>query len=363
MKAAVVHDIDKLVIEEVELDPPSRNEVKIRMAATGVCHSDLSVINGTIPADLPFILGHEGAGVVDEIGEGVQNVNPGDHVVLSFVPHCRECFFCMRGQGFLCEKAATLFMGLQLDGTSRVHSNGTDFGVMNGLGCMAPYAVVPSISVVPIDPSISLQAAALVGCAVTTGVGAALNTARVEPGSSVAVLGCGGVGLSVIQGARISGAERIVAIDLSSDKAEMAKKFGATHSVTADENTVKGIKKLTGGRGVDYAFEAIGIPKVMELAYTLTRNGGKTIMVGIGKQTERVGFNALTLPIKGKTICGCMYGSANTPVDFPRMLGLYQAKKLDLDGMISQTYSIDEAPKAFADLEKGENARGIIVYE
>lgn len=363
MKAAVVRDIDKLTIEEVELDSPGKNEVKIRMAATGVCHSDLSIINGTIPATFPIILGHEGAGVVDEIGEGVENVKPGDHVILSFAPYCRECYFCMRGQGYLCEKSGTLFMGLQLDGTSRVHSNGTQFTAMNGLGCMAPYAVVPSISVVPIDPAISLHVAALVGCAVTTGVGAALNTAHVEPGSSVAVLGCGGVGVSVIQGARVSGAERIIAIDLSSDKAESAKSFGATHSLTADENTVKEIKNLTGGRGVDYAFEAIGIPKVMELAYTLTRNGGKTIMVGIGKATERVGFNALTLPLKGKTICGCMYGSANTPVDFPRILDLYQAKKLDLDGMIAQTYGIDEAPKAFIDLEKGENTRGIIVFD
>ena len=363
MKAAVVHDVDKLVVEEVELDPPGKNEVKVRMAATGVCHSDLSMINGTIPTAFPMVLGHEGAGVVDEIGEGVENVKLGDHVILSFVPHCRECFFCMRGQGYLCEKAVNLNKGVQLDGTSRVHSNGTDYNVMSGLGCMAPYIVTPSICVVPIDPSIPLQVAALVGCAVTTGVGAALNTAHVEPGSSVAVLGCGGVGLSVIQGARISGAERIIAIDRSLDKAEMAKKFGATHSLMADDNTFKEIRKLTGGRGVDCAFEAIGIAKVMELAYNITRNGGKTIMVGVGKPTDRVGLNAFTLSLKGKTICGCMYGSANTPVDFPRFLGLYQAKKLDLDGMISETYSIDEAPKAFADLEKGENARGIIVFD
>lgn len=363
MKAAIVHEVGQLKIEDVELAPPQANEVKVKMVATGVCHSDLSIINGTIPAQFPFLIGHEGAGIVEEIGEGVTNVQPGDHVVLSFVPNCRECYYCMRGQGYLCEKVAATNFGKQLDGTSRVTLNGDEVGAMSGLGCMAPYIVCPSISVVPISKDISLQAAALVGCAVTTGVGAALNTAEVSPGSSVAVIGCGGVGISVIQGARVAGAERIIAIDLDPGKLEMAKQFGATHTLPADDTTVKGVKKLTEGRGVDYAFEAIGIAKVMELAYTITRSGGTTTMVGVGKPTDRVGFNALTLSLKAKKICGCMYGSANVHVDFPRMLGLYQAGKLDLDGMITKTYSLDEAPQAFDDMESGANARGVIVYE
>lgn len=363
MKAVFIPEIDTIEVQEVELDPPSAGEVKIRMAAVGICHSDLSIINGTIPFAFPAVIGHEGAGVVEEVGEGVQNVAPGDHVVLSFVPHCRECFFCIRGEPYLCESVRNLNMGRQLDGTARVHRNGEDVGVMSGLGCMAEFAVVPSISVVPIDKSIPLNVAALVGCGVTTGVGAVLNTAKVKPASSVAVLGCGGVGLSAIQGARIAGAEKIIAIDLSEDKLEMAKGFGATHTINANDEVYKEIKKLTEGRGVDYAFEVVGIPSVIELAYAITRNGGTVVPVGVGKATERVSFNALTLSLKAKKICGCMYGSANPPVDFPKMLSLYQSGQLDLEGMITKTYSIDEAPEAFEALKNGENARGVIVFE
>ena len=206
MKAVVIHELNTITVQDVNLDPPKASEVKVKMAATGVCHSDLSVINGTIPAALPMLVGHEGAGVVEAVGEGVRNVAPGDHVVLSFVPNCRECFFCIRGEAYLCEKAGTLNMGKQLDGTARVHQNGNDLNVMTGLGCMAEYAVVPSINVVPIKKEIPLEVAALVGCAVTTGVGAALNTARVEAGSTVVVFGCGGVGISVVRGAPVAGA-------------------------------------------------------------------------------------------------------------------------------------------------------------
>ena len=363
MKAVVIHELNAITVQDVTLDPPKASEVKVKMAATGVCHSDLSVINGTIPAALPMLVGHEGAGVVEAVGEGVRNVAPGDHVVLSFVPNCRECFFCIRGEAYLCEKAGTLNMGKQLDGTARVHQNGNDLNVMTGLGCMAEYAVIPSINVVPIKKEIPLEVAALVGCAVTTGVGAALNTARVEAGSTVVVFGCGGVGISVIQGARVAGAERIIAVDISESKLKMAESFGATHSVLSDDNVVKEIKKLTNGYGADYAFEAIGIPSVVELAYTVTRNGGKTIVVGVGKMTERISFNALTLSLKGKTICGCMYGNANPSVDFPKILRLYEAGKLDLEGMVTKTYRIDDAAQAFTDLEAGENARGVIVFD
>lgn len=363
MKAVVIPELNKITVQEVELDPPKAGEVKVRMVATGVCHSDLSMINGTIPAPFPVLVGHEGAGIVEEVGEGVTIVTPGDHVVLSFVPQCRDCFFCLRGQAYLCQRAAALNMGRQLDGTARVHQNGNDLNVMTGLGCMAHYAVVPSISVVPIDKSVPLQVAALVGCGVTTGVGAALNTANVETGASVAVFGCGGIGLSIIQGARVAGATKIIAVDLADNKLEMAKSFGATHALKPGDDTLKDFKELTGGIGVDYAFEAIGIPQVVETAFNVTRNGGKTIVVGVGKVTENFSLNALIFPLRGKSVCGCMYGSANPAVDFPKILGLYQTGQLDLEGMVTKTYSIDDAPQAFADLEAGENARGVIVYE
>jgi len=363
MKAVVIPERNTITVQEVELASPKAGEVKVKMAAVGVCHSDLSVINGTIPTPTPLVIGHEGAGVVEEVGDGVTNVKPGDHVVLSFVPFCKECYFCLRGQPFLCEAAGPLNMARQLDGTSRVTLNGEEIGVMCGLGCMAPYAVVPSISIVPIAEDISLQAAALVGCGVTTGVGAALNTAKVEAGSSVAVFGCGGIGISAIQGARVAGAEKIIAVDLDPGKLEMAKQFGATDVLVTDETIVKSIRKLTDGKGVDYAFEAIGVGSVMEAASAATRAGGTTVLVGIGKRKDQMAINAFSFPLQAKKVCGCMYGSANPPEDFPRMLDLYQSGKLDLDNMITKTYTIDEAAEAFDDLEQGKNARGVIVFD
>ena len=362
MKAVVCHELNKISVEDVSIDPPKAAEVGIRMAATGVCHSDLSVINGTIPAILPCVLGHEGAGIVEAVGEGVTNVAPGDHVIMSFVPNCGECFHCLRGQAFLC--TALPPTGRQLDGTTRLRLGDRELGAMTALGNMAEKVVCPAMSVVKIEPDVPLKTAALVGCGVATGVGAAINTAKVEPGSSVAVFGCGGVGLSIIQGARIAGADRIIAVDLAANKLEMSTRFGATDTVNAsDGDPVAKIKELTGGIGADYAFEAIGVPAVVQQAYTATRRGGSTIVVGVGKVIEQISFNALMMSLEGKTVYGCMYGSVNPRVDFPKLLDLSARGKLDLDGMVTNTYTIDEAPQAFEDLEKGINARGVIVFD
>ena len=362
MKAVVCHELNKISVEEVTIDPPKAGEVGVRMVATGVCHSDLSVINGTIPVMLPCVLGHEGAGVVETVGEGVTNVAPGDHIITSFVPNCGECFHCLRGEAFLC--TALPPTGRQLDGTTRLRIGDRELGAFTGLGNMAERIVCPAISVVKIDPEVPLKTAALVGCGVTTGVGAAINTAKVAPGSRVAVFGCGGVGLSVIQGARIAGADRIIAVDLAANKLEMATRFGATDTVEAGNgDPVAAIKELTGGIGVDYAFEAIGVPAVVQQAYMATRRGGHTVVVGVGKVIEQISFNALLLSLEGKTIHGCMFGSANPRVDFPTLLDLSARGKLDLDGMVTNTYTIDEAPQAFEDLEKGINARGVILFE
>jgi S-(hydroxymethyl)glutathione dehydrogenase/alcohol dehydrogenase len=360
MKAVVVHELQRVVVEQVELEPPKAQEVKVKMAAAGVCHSDLSVINGTIPQALPIVLGHEGAGVVEAVGEGVTHCKPGDHVVMSFVPNCGRCFHCARGEAFLCR--ALPRGGTMLDGTSRLKLGDKSLAAFCSLGNMAEYVVCPAISVVPISKSVPLKVAALVGCGVTTGVGAAINTAKVEPGSTVAVFGCGGVGIAAIQGARIAGAARIFAVDLSDEKLELAKRFGATDAVRA-EGAQKTIMDQTKGMGVDYAFEVIGIAAVVETAVAVTRRGGKTVAVGVGKLTESIKLNALAFPLSGKMLCGCMFGSANPLHDFPKMLELYRAGKLDLEGMVTQTYSIDEAPKAFDDLQKGVNARGVIVFD
>ena len=361
MKAVVAHAIDDFSVVDVSLDPPKAGEVLVKMKATGICHSDLSIINGTIRWKLPSVLGHEGAGIIEKIGEGVTNVQAGDHVVLSFIPNCGDCHFCDRGEPFLCQKNKP--HGGLIDGTSRVSMNGEKISVMSFLGNMAEYCVVPAACVVAIDKSYDFKAAALVGCGVPTGVGAVIKTAEVKPGSSVAVFGCGGVGLNVVQGARIAGAAQIIAVDLSAEKLEMAKVFGATDIVQPGEgDAFKGILGMTNGIGVDYAFEVVGSGRLVERCFKATRMNGMTVLVGVGKADDRFSFNAMILPFTGKTLRGCMYGSANFKVDFPMYLDLYRQQKLDLDGLITKTYSIDEAPQAFEDLEKGANARGVIVY-
>jgi len=360
LKALVAHAQNQIAVEDVRIDPPKAGELLIRMAATGVCHSDLSVVNGTIPMPLPLVLGHEGAGVIEQVGEGVHGFAVGDHVVLSFVPACGQCHFCARSQPFLCTVGNS--GGTMLDGTARVHLGDQDLRVMQYLGCMAEYAVVPAISAVRIDPSLPLDKAALVGCAVMTGVGAAIKTAKVTPGSTVAVFGCGGVGLSVIQGARLAGARQIIGVDLVESKLKLAQEFGATHVVSAAGDPIAPIRELTGGIGVDFAFEAIGVPQVMLQANAATRRGGTVCIVGLGKLTEQVPLNALLISVEAKKLIGSFYGDANFRVDMPMLLDLYRAGRLDLDRMVTRTYSIDEAPQAFADLQEGRNARGVIVY-
>lgn len=360
MKAVVAHAVNEFSVANVTLDKPKTGEVLVKMKATGICHSDLSIINGTIRWKLPSVLGHEGAGIVEEVGEGVTNVKPGDHVVLSFVPNCGNCYFCDHHEPHLC--AQNKPHGGLIDGTSRVKLDGKEITVMSFLGNMAEYCVVPSVCVVSIDKSHDFKAAALVGCGVTTGVGAAIKTAEVKPGSTVAVFGCGGVGLNVIQGARIAGAAKIIAVDLSAERMELARSFGATDVIDPKGDAFKQVLEMTNGIGVDYAFEVVGMGKLVEACFKATRMGGMTVLVGVGRQDDRFSFNAMIVPFTAKTIRGCMYGSANFKVDFPMYLDLYRQKKLDLDRLVTRTYTIDEAPEAFADLEKGVNARGVIVY-
>ena len=361
MKAVVVDAIKEFSVQEVTLDPPKTGEVRVKMKATGVCRSDLHVIGGTIPMELPAVIGHEGAGIVQEVGEGVTNVAPGDHVILSFIPNCGECFYCEHDQANLCSSKDAAG-GFMLDGTARVHRGDQDLQVMTQLGCMAEECIAPAISCIKIDKDISLTSAALIGCGVMTGVGAALNTAKVAPGSTVAVFGCGGIGLSIIQGARIAGAGKVIAVDNVEGKLEMATGFGATHTVTGDE-AHEFILEQTENRGADYAFEAVGIPDLMQLAEAATRPGGTCTVVGMGPLDGAFVLNPFMLPIFGKSVLGSMYGGCNPSVDFPKLLGYYQSGELDLDGMVTTTYSIDDAPQAFADMESGKNARGVIVYD
>jgi S-(hydroxymethyl)glutathione dehydrogenase/alcohol dehydrogenase len=352
-----------VVVEEIAVDAPKRGEVTVKLGACGVCHSDLSAITGTIALPLPLVLGHEGAGVVEQVGEGVTDLAPGDHVIFSFIYMCGKCRFCVAGRPVLCLEQGKA-LTTPLEGTPRVHdASGAPLSIFSGCGSMAEYATVSAENLIKIEPKIPLEVAALVGCGVTTGVGAVFNTAKVVPGSSVAVFGCGGVGLSAIQGAVVAGARRIIAIDTLEPKLQMARKFGATDTVlaTKDEDVAKTLKKLTGG-GPDYAFECVGSGELAATAYRAIGRGGLAVVVGVAKPSDSTALRTMTLPFEEKTITGSYFGSCVPRVDFPRMLSLYMAGRLKLDELITRRYSIAEAPQAFADLQAGKNARGVIVF-
>ena len=320
-------------------------------------------MTGTIPLPLPLVLGHEGAGVVEAVGEGVADLAPGDHVVFSFIYMCGKCRFCSAGRPVLCLEQGKAITTLP-DGTLRTRdAKGHPVSIFSGCGVMAEYATVHVDNLVKIDPKIPFDRAALVGCAVTTGVGAVFNTAHVAPGASVAVFGCGGVGLNVIQGARIAGASRIIAIDSNEAKLEMAKKFGATDVLVAKpgEDPSKFIKKQTSG-GADYAFECVGSGELAATAYRAIRRGGLAVVVGVAKPGDSTSVRTMTLPFEEKTLTGSYFGSCVPRIDFPRMLDLYLGGKLMLDELITRRYKVEEAPQAFADLESGRNARGVIMF-
>jgi S-(hydroxymethyl)glutathione dehydrogenase/alcohol dehydrogenase len=361
-QAAICRELNRaIVVEEIAVASPGRGEVLVKLGACGVCHSDLSAINGTIALPLPLVLGHEGAGTVEEVGEGVSELARGDHVVFSFIYMCGKCRFCVAGRPVLCLEQGKA-LTTPLAGKHRTHdAAGKPLNIFSGCGAMAEYATVSAENLIRVDPKIPLDCAALVGCGVTTGVGAVFNTAKVAPGSSVAVFGCGGVGLSVIQGARIAGAEKIIALDTLQPKLEMAKKFGATDTILFTEDPTKALKKMTSG-GPDYAFECVGSGELAGTAYRAIRRGGLAVVVGVAKPSDSTSLRTMTLPFEEKTITGSYFGSCVPRVDFPRMLALYLAGQLKLEELITRRYSIAEAPQAFADLESGRNARGVVVF-
>ncbi|MBX3313130.1 MAG: Zn-dependent alcohol dehydrogenase [Actinobacteria bacterium] len=365
MKAAVLPALDTpLETQELEIAAPGPGEVRVKVVASGVCHSDLSIQNGTIPQPTPIVLGHEGAGIVEEVGEGVTKVQPGDHVVLSFVPACGECYMCRHGQPYVCEQANATAGGGLLDGTTRLSRDGSPVFQMAALGTFGPYAIVPEISMVKIDDDVPLEVAALIGCGVLTGVGAALNTADVQEGDSVVVIGCGGVGLNVIQGAKIAGASRIIAVDRFDSKLEMAKDFGATDTINAGEtDAVMAVMGLTEGRGADVAFEVIGLGPTIEQAINATRKGGEVVLVGVPRMDVMVNLPAaFTWLYLAKTIKGCWYGSSNVYEDVPKLLDLWKKGELKLEELISKEITVEDINEAFADMQAGTVARSVIQH-
>ncbi len=365
--AAVCRGLNEdLTIEELDLDDPKDGEILVRMGASGVCHSDLSMSNGTLFGSFPVVLGHEGAGIVEAVGPGVSDLVLGDHVVLSWVPQCGTCFFCRNEQAHLCTKgAAAMGAGGLLDGTTRFSKAGEPIRQMLCSGTFAERVVVPAISAVRIDDDIPLDVAALVGCAVLTGVGAAINTARIRPGATVAVVGCGGVGLNVIQGAVIAGAERIIAIDMVESKLDLARVFGATDVIDASTtDVVEAVKGLTKHRGADVGFEVIGLKPTIEQTLTLVRRGGEVVLVGIPKMDVTLELSAsLGFVLAAKTVTGCWYGSCDVQRDVPRILDWYRDGRLKLDELISRRIGLPEVNHAFRAMERGEVARSVICYD
>jgi Zn-dependent alcohol dehydrogenase len=363
-KAVVVREVGKPVtVEQIEVAEPRHGEVTLRLAACGVCHSDLSATNGTLSFPLPLVLGHEGAGVITAIGDGVDNFAVGDHVISSFVSMCGHCHYCQTGRPQLCVQSLKSLHTLP-DGTVRTRdSAGQDLNVFSGCGVMAEVATVHMGNVVKIDRQMPLDRAALISCGVMTGVGAAVNTAKVQAGSNAVIFGCGGVGLNAIQGCAIAGAGMIVAVDTTDDKLELARQFGATHgfNITGQANPAKDLFKLTGG-GVDYAFDCVGVGKISELAWGVLRRGGTAVIVGISGPKDQITLSSQAVATSEKTLTGSYYGSARPQLDFPRLIGLYRSGRLKLDELITRTYSIDEAPRAFADLNAGKQGRGVIIF-
>jgi S-(hydroxymethyl)glutathione dehydrogenase/alcohol dehydrogenase len=363
-KAVICREWNKPVsVETVTVESPRRGEVMVKIAACGVCHSDLSATNGTIPLPPPLVLGHEAAGHIAEVGEGVTGLAVGDAVVVSWVATCGRCPYCVAGRPALCDNGQKAALTLP-DGTRRLKdSNGAELNHFAGVAVMAEYATLPVENVIKIDKDIPLDKAALVGCAVMTGVGAAINTAKVTPGSTVAVLGAGGIGLNVIQGAALAGAYQIIAIDMADSKLDFAKQFGATHVVnpTRDGDATAKVMALTGG-GADFAFECIGMGATIAQAYAMVKKGGTAVVVGVSKVTDTVTLGAFMMPFSEKVLVGSMYGSARPSTDFPKLLNLYKTKRLKLDELVTATYKIDDVNQAFDDMQRGANARGVIVF-
>ena len=344
-----------LRVAELELPEPGPGQVRIRIAATGVCHSDLSLARGTLRQAMPVVLGHESAGTVVSVGDGVDSTAAGDRVVLCWAPPCGACWFCGQGEPWLCAHSS--------DAAAAPYAKVDGQDVYPGLstGGFAQETVVSARAVLPVPDGVPLEQAALVGCAVMTGVGAVLHTAKVAAGQSVLVVGLGGVGLSVVQGARLAGAGQVIVVDRSPDKLELARTMGATDVLEAGSELARQVRALTGGRGADHAFDCVGLADTIRSCWSATRRGGNTTIVGIGGKDQQVSFTALELFYFARTIRGCVYGSTDPRTDIPKILAYAAQGRLDLGALITRTVGLDGIDAAFADMERGAGARTVVI--
>ncbi|GGY62403.1 zinc-dependent alcohol dehydrogenase family protein [Marinobacter zhanjiangensis] len=354
-----------LVIEELELDPPGDNEVLVEIRAAGLCHSDLSVIDGNRPRPVPMALGHEAAGIVKEVGNGVRDLQPGDHVVAVFVPSCGHCEPCAEGRPALCEPAAKANnAGSLVSGEHRLHrADGTAINHHLGVSAFADHAVVARDSLVKVDPELPLHHAALFGCAVLTGVGASINSADIKAGQTVAVVGLGGVGLNSVLGALVAGAGEVIAIDLDDSKLALAKELGATHTFNSgEEGCVDRIKALTNG-GVNCAIEMAGSEKALEFAYQITRRGGTTVTGGLAHPEKKVAIQQVSLVAEERTLKGSYVGSCVPVRDVARYVSLFRQGKLPVDKLLTDTLTLDQINEGFEKLAAGKAVRQVILFD
>ncbi len=357
MKAAIMYGVDQpLVIDDVDVDEPQANEVLVKTSATGVCHSDLHFMEGKYPTQTPVVLGHESAGVVEKVGSDVTNVEPGDRVVIAFMASCGHCDNCIQGRPFLCLNSASLGRN------DRLSAKGEHVTQFAGMSAFADYQLVSENACILVPDDVPMEVAALVGCSVMTGVGAATNTARVQAGQTVAVVGCGGVGLNVIQGAVAAGASRVIAVDMLENKLAAAKEFGATDVVDASTgDPIEQVQALIPG-GVDYAFEAIGLTKTAEQCFEMAKRGGRAVIVGMLPFDSEV-----TLPgaafMSEKGIIGSFYGSTRQTHDMPWLMELYRQKRLKIDELITRRYSLEQINEAYDALKNGEVNRSVIIFD
>ncbi|MFI5798739.1 alcohol dehydrogenase catalytic domain-containing protein [Streptomyces sp. NPDC051677] len=348
----------ELSVEDVELPEPAAGEVRVRVRAAGVCHSDLSMINGTVSPEFPLVLGHEAAGVVIAAGAGVTRVAVGDHVAINWSPACRECWFCRRGEPWLCVTAE----GVSSRPRGRL-ADGTPAHVTLGVGALAEEVVVGERALITLPRQLPLAEAALMGCAVLTGVGAVRNTAGVGPGESVVVLGLGGVGLSAVAGARLAGADPIIAVDVSPEKEGLARACGATEFLLSDKGLPKAIRSLTGGRGADHVFECVGRAATIRTAWQSARRGGNCVVVGMGARDDMVSFSALEVFHFARSLTSSVYGSADADHDVPLIAAAALDGSLDLGALVTHRISLADVPEAFERMRRGEGARSLVLFD
>jgi S-(hydroxymethyl)glutathione dehydrogenase/alcohol dehydrogenase len=351
------------VVEEVDLDPPRAGEVLVEIKATGVCHSDLHPARDDWPTRTPVVLGHEGAGIVREVGPGVTKVRVDDHVVLCWAPACGACLPCVEGRAVLCDRLdKTTYKNRLPSGATPLHARGKDLGQFLGTACFADYAVVAEEAAVVVDRSLSLAALATLGCAVVTGVGAVLTSARVPQGATVAVIGAGGVGLNVIQGAVLAGARTVIAADRRAAPLQLASTFGATDPIDVNEiGTLDGVRARTGGRGADFVFDTVGSPTTLAEALAATRKGGTVVVTGLSRIDAAGSVQMFPFVMQEKRLIGSVYGSGRPTEDIARLAGWYRDGKLKLTELVSRTYALAEINTALEALASAEGARGVVL--